>query len=112
MCSSFDSYNNYFSLAVAKLRRGGIAMVLFYLVSLEKPEFTEFAKRLSARTTLEKCFATAWTMSLGYRYEGEADQLVKFLQEHCSNNEWNFDAWLKLQSDKVVSLFKLKEKTT
>ena len=115
--SSFDSYKLFkkfkynFRLAVTKLRRTGISMVLFYFVSLDKREFTQFARALANRTNLEKCFATAWRMSLGFRYEGENEKLVQFLQEYCSNNEWDFDAWLKLQSKKVVNLFQHKERT-
>ena len=105
-------FNSYFSMAVSKLGRTGIAMVIFYFVSLDKPEFTQFAQTLSARTTLDKCFSTAWRMSLGSRYGGEDEKLAKFLQENCSNIEWNFNWWLKRQSKKVEKLFKCKEDVT
>ena len=100
---------SYLSMATSKLGPTGIAMVIFYFVSLDKPEFTQFAETLSVRTTLDKCFSTAWRLSMESRYEGEKGKIATFLEENCSNIEWNFNGWLKRQSQKVENLFKLKE---
>ena len=78
-------------------------MVIYYFVSLDKPEFTEYAKKLCSKTNLSRCFAVAWWLVLGDAnlvndVNGEYQKLRTFLQEHCKRNKWDLTEWLKTQS--------------
>ena len=94
----------------ARLGQKGTALVIFYLLSLNKDEFTEYALELSAFTTLNHCYATAWMITIGKGFGGEYNKVETFLKEHCEGNKWKMDQWLKIQSDKAESLFKPKAK--
>ena len=92
----------------ARLGQKGTALVVFYLLSLNKDEFMEYALELSALTTLNHCYATAWMITIGKSFGGEYFKVETFLKEHCERNKWKMDKWLKTQSDKAESLFKPK----
>jgi len=82
----------------AKLSKEGYAMIIFYFLSLDKPEFTEYAKKLSSKTERVNCFNLAWWMVMG-RGESkvELQKLNKFLREHCKRNKFNLTEWFKTQ---------------
>ena len=91
---------HHFSLMEnAKIGKEGYAMVVYYFLSLDKPEFTEYAKKLSAKTARINCFNMAWWIVLGYNDPNVLIQkLITFLRENCERNEWDLTEWLKTQS--------------
>ena len=92
--------NHHFSLIEnAKFGTGGYAMIIIYFVSLDKPEFTEYAKKLSAKTDPASCFIMAWLLVMGKNTNvPENKKLMKFLRENCKRNNWDLTEWLKTQS--------------
>ena len=57
----------YFSqLKKARYDAKGYAMIMFYFLSLNKPEFTQYAKELSLHTTMEDYFFVAWFLAMDY----------------------------------------------
>ena len=74
-------------------------MIIYYFLSLDKPEFTEYAKKLSAKTKIMYCFNIAWWIVLGPNdFVFEHQKLMTFLREHCKRNKWDLTEWLKTQS--------------
>ena len=80
-------------------------MIMFYFLSLDKPEFTEHAKKLSTKTDRKSCFNMAWWMILGNCRNSnikskniQSQKLIKFLREYCERNNWDLTEWLKIQS--------------
>ena len=83
----------------AKIGKEGYAMVVYYFLSLDKPEFTEYAKKLSAKTARINCFNMAWLMVMGKNESNvELQKLITFLREHCKRNNWDLTEWFKTQS--------------
>ena len=92
--------NHHFSLIEnAKFGTGGYAMIIIYFVSLDKPEFTEYAKKLSAKTDIMNCYGMAWWIVMGRNEtRPEYQNLITFLREHCKRNNWDLTEWMKTQS--------------
>ena len=97
---AFNAYKGHFSLTEkAKLIEEGYAMIVYYFLSLEKPEFTEYAKKLSAKTDRINCFNIAWWIVIGQNdSDAELQKLITFLREHCKRNNWDLTEWFKTQS--------------
>ena len=70
-----------------------------YLLSLEKPELTKFAKELAPETTFDSCLAAAWILSqkLSFTNNEEYEKIVDFLNNNCERNKWNMTEWVILQ---------------
>ena len=82
----------------SKLNREGYAMIVFYFLSLDKPEFTVYAKKLSEKTARINCFNIAWWMVMGNNdSDVELQKLITFIREYCERNEWDLTEWLKTQ---------------
>ena len=88
----------------------GTALVIFYFLSLDKNEFTQFAVHLSENTSLDQCYAMSWMLTIGKGFDGEYNKIETFLKKHCEENKWKIGKWLKTQSLKAESLFKPKAK--
>ena len=96
----------YFSLLIeAKFGPKGYAMILFYVLSLEKPELTQYAKELSTFTSKDDCFytacmAAAWYLTMDYTDPSneELNKVIIFIRDNCKRNGWEMVQWLKLQS--------------
>ena len=74
-------------------------MIVYYFLSLDKPEFTEYAKKLSAKTARINCFNIAWWIVMGKNDSiVELQKLITFLREHCKRNNWDLTEWFKTQS--------------
>ena len=83
----------------SNLGQDGYAMIIFYFLSLDKPEFTEFAKKLSGKTTRKECNSIAWLIILDKGdSNAEVQKLMTFLRENCIRNKWDITEWLKIQS--------------
>ena len=92
---------NHFSLAEnAKIGKLGYAILVYYFLSLDKPEFTEYAKKLSKKTKRGKCFSIAWWIVMGKNVHSnvELQKMITFLRENCERNKWDLTEWLKTQS--------------
>ena len=91
----------------SKVGQDGYAMVMFYFLSLDKPEFTEFAQKLSVKTTRKECNSIAWLILLDkVDPNAEIQKLMVFLRDNCIRNKWDITEWLKIQS-KVSKLLHL-----
>ena len=94
-------------MAESKLETKGYAMLIFYFLSLDKPEFIEFARQLATKTTLDQCHAMAWEFTMGYTSKNaDTKELISFLIENCERNRWNMDEWLKTQTKGFTFAFK------
>ena len=91
----------YFSL-MRKARYGdmGYSMIMFYFLSLDKPEFTEYAESVSWYVTKRDYFYMSWylTMNSTHPSNQEYQKLIAFLRENCKRNGWDLTEWLKIQS--------------
>ena len=98
-------YHNYFRLLKKeKFGNKGYALIIMYLLSLEKPVLTQFAKELAPETSLDSCLAAAWILSHKlYFTSNEYDKIVDFFYNNCERNKWNMTEWVKLQR-KVCNL--------
>ena len=74
----------------------GYALIIMYLLSLENPEFTQFANELAPRTTEDSCLAIAWilTRKQTFNPEGDYSKIVDFLEDNCERNNWNMEEWV------------------
>ena len=63
-----------FSLIGSKLDQSGVALVIFYFLSLEKPEFTKFANELSTKSDLTHCFSMLGQLIYGECYDSVYDE--------------------------------------
>ena len=89
----------YLSLAESKIESKGYAMIMYYFLSLDKPEFNQFAKELSSKTTIDDCYAMAWCFHMGNVYTSPTvNEIMTFLREHCNRNKWDMNEWLKTQT--------------
>ena len=92
----------------SRLDQSGIALVMFYFVSLDKPEFTQFANELTIKCDLTHCFAMLGQLTYGKCYElvydKECLKIIEFVQEYCKRNCWNLGKWLVIQM-KVLKAF-------
>ena len=92
----------YFSLIrKAKYEAKGYSMIMFYFLSLNKPEFAQYAEDLSWHTTKADYYYLAWYLTMGYNTGStnqEYQKLITFLRENCERNGWDFTEWLKTQS--------------
>ena len=88
----------------------GYAILVYYFLSLDKPEFTEYAKILSAKTERMHCFNFAWWMVLGQNLDSndKLQKMITFLRENCERNKWDLTEWFKTQS-KVENHFQIDE---
>ena len=99
--------NKYvFSLMESKLDQSGIAVVMFYFVSLDKPEFTQFANELTMKCDLTHCFSMLGQLIYGKEliYDKECLKVIEFIREYCKRNCWNLKKWLEIQM-KVLKNF-------
>merc|ERR1719394_2077386 len=82
-------------------------MIMFYFLSLDKPEFTQFAEDVSWYTSIQDYFYMAWYLTMNFRDPSnqEFNKLVTFLRENCKRNEWDLTEWLKIQSKKADAIF-------
>ena len=91
----------FFSLIGSKLGQSGVALVIFYFLSLEKTEFTKFATELSTKSDLTHCFSMLGQLIYGKSCESVLDEeclkVMKFIRDYCSRNGWDLAEWLKLQ---------------
>ena len=77
------------------------AMIIFYFLSLNKPEFTEFAQEFAEDISKDKCLAMAWYLSSDYRptdhTEGgeEFNELMVFIKDYCKQKGLTMMEWLK-----------------
>ena len=90
-----------FSLIGSKLDQSGVALVIFYFLSLEKPEFTKFANELSTKSDLTHCFSMLGQLIYGECYDSVYDEeclkVMEFIREYCRRNDWDLAEWLKIQ---------------
>ena len=71
-----------------------------YLLSLEKPEFTQFANELAPRTTEDSCLAIAWILSRKQNFNSkDYSSIVDFLNDYCERNKWNMAEWIIIQRE-------------
>ena len=92
---------NFLSLIQeAKFDAKGYAMVMFYFLSLNKPEFNQYAKQLSLYTNKESYYYLSWYITMGNNDPSmpEYEKLINFLRDNCDQNDWNITDWLKIQS--------------
>ena len=83
----------------AKFGARGYAMIMFYFLSLNKPEFTQYAKELSLHTTRDDYYFIAWFLTMDNTpSRPEYQKVTTFLRENCKRNDWNLTEWLKIQS--------------
>lgn len=89
----------------------GYAMIIFYLVSLNKPEFTQFAKELAPKTTKDSCLAIAWILSRHrtFSHSEEYSKIVNFLHDHCKRSKCGVTKWAEIQRQ-VRNLFHLQSR--
>ena len=90
----------YFSLIDSKVSsKMGRALIVFYFVSLDKPEFTQYAEEIATKSTLEACYSMAWCLNLGKNFEHapEYSKIITFLRDHCERNNWSLNDWMKIQ---------------
>ena len=97
----------------SKLDQSGIAVVMFYFVSLDKPEFTQFANELTIKCDLNHCFSMLGQLIYGKCYEliydKECLKIIEFIREYCKRNDWDLKKWLEIQM-KVLKKFSYKVK--
>ena len=80
-----------------KYEARGYSLIMFYFLSLEKPEFTQYAKELSRNVTIDDSFFMAWFLTMDYP-ERTYPKLITFIRENCKRNGWDLTEWLKIQS--------------
>ena len=80
--------------------------MMIYFVSLDKPEFTQFAEQISKKTTWDQCLAMAWSLYADYTFPSgstaagiklQLNQIITFLKDYCKRNKWEMSDWLKIQ---------------
>ena len=78
----------------------GYALIMFYFLSLDKPEFAQYAEDLSWYTKRADYYYMAWYLTMGYTDTSnqEYQRLITFLRENCERNGWDLTEWLKTQS--------------
>ena len=93
----------------SKLDQSGIAVVMFYFVSLDKPEFTQFANELTIKCDLTHCFSMLGQLIYGKCYElvndKECLKVIDFIRENCKRNGWDLKKWLEIQMKVLKTLF-------
>ena len=89
------------------LDQSGTALVILYFVSLDKPEFTQFAKELSFKSTLTHCFAVMSQLIYKKSYGGESEKIMTFIREYCKRNDWKLSKWLKFQMKVLILALKI-----
>ena len=113
-----------FRLSNSNVGSMGNALIMFYFVSINKPEFDDFAEKLSTKSKsrlvtnrwfvnsrcefLSDCYTAAWCTMVEDDFERDFLQtktVATFLREHCTRNDLNLTEWLKTQS-KVRNNFK------
>ena len=85
---------------IKNIQPAGCALVILYFVSLDKPEFTQFAEHLFEQTTIVQCQATCWIISRGQIYSGtcqKRNEIISFLRDYCKQNKWEMLDWLDTQ---------------
>ena len=84
-------------------------MIILYLLSLGKPEFTQFAKDLASETTADSCLAVAWILSRKrtFPHFEEYKKIVDFLKDNCKRNKWDLTEWLIIQREDRVDPLKM-----
>ena len=84
---------------IGYLEHEGRALIMFYFVSQDKPEFNQFADRISRGTSLGQCYATAWAVSAGYDFPAaeKVNEIMTFLRDYCKRNNWVLLDWLQIQ---------------
>jgi len=87
------------SLIGSKLDQSGITLVIFYFMSLDKPEFTQFANEISVKCTLADCFSMMGQLIYGKNHNPneECVKIMNFLRENCKRNNWDLAKWLEIQ---------------
>ena len=84
------------------------SMIIFYFLSLNKPEFTDFSQELADQVTKDKCLSMAWYLSSGSKptsytesMDGNGDddlnQMIVFLNGYCTRKRFTMIEWLKSQ---------------
>ena len=87
-----------FSLMTSKkLDQAGTALVILYFVSQDKPEFTQFAKELSYKSSLTHCFSVMSQLIYKKSYDDESEKIMNFLRGYCKRNDWTLSKWLEIQ---------------
>ena len=84
----------------AKFEAKGYSMIMFYFLSLDKPEFTQYAEDVSWHATKEDYFYMSWYLTMNHadHFNQEYQKLFTFLRENCKRNGWDLTEWLKIQS--------------
>ena len=86
----------------ARLGPKGHAMLVYYFLSLEKPEFTEYARQLSAKTSKNECYSMAWYFIMDHTDPNDCTifecNIITFIRDYCERNKWDMSQWLKTQS--------------
>jgi len=94
----------------AEFEARGYAMIMFYFLSLDKPEFTQYAKELSLQTTRDDYYFIAWFLTMdNVPFRPEYKKVTTFLRENCKRNGWNLTEWLKIQSRKAREIFERRD---
>ena len=76
----------------------GHALVMLYFVSLDKPEFIQFAEQISTKTSLDQCYAMGWVVSANYTFPvKQVDEMMSFLRDCANRDNWEVSVWLKNQ---------------
>ena len=84
----------------AKLGKDGYALIIIYFLSLDKPEFTEYAKKISAKSERMNCFNVTWWIVMDMNMTNpDYQKLFTFFRENCKRNNWDLIEWLKTQSE-------------
>ena len=87
------------SLVDTKLCAKSRSMLIFYFISLNKPEFTQFAQKIAKKTNKDLCYATAWALVSSMDYETTSpnkyyDDILLFLKDYCTRNNEKISDWL------------------
>ena len=86
----------------ARLGPKGHAMLVYYFLSLEKPEFIEFARQLSVKTSKNECYSMAWYFIMDHTDPNDCTifecNIITFIRDYCERNKWDMSQWLKTQS--------------
>ena len=89
----------------ARYEAKGYSMIMFYFLSLDKPEFTQYAEDVSWHCTKQDYFYMAWYLTMNKTHHQpkltsnqEYQKLITFLKENCKRNGWDLTDWLKIQS--------------
>ena len=77
------------------------AMILFYFLSQDKPEFAEFAQELADKFYKKEVLVMAWCLSSDYKPKrhteagDEFNALVVFVKDYGQRNGLTMIEWLK-----------------